>query len=146
MRKFLIFFYFLYKMLGTEIEKQVKPHHYPVAIKVAIVIIVTMFFYTINISIKNFSASLSLSKWEEYLENKQYYQAIAKFQEVLKFNDSSKRAKISIAMAYFWNDFVWDDWKWLDYLEGIDIDEKDRELLEKVMPKEYSQNFNLIRQ
>lgn len=122
-----------------------KPHKYPILIKITGAFIVALFFYSLCFVPQYFSASKNLKTGEKYLDQNDYSQAITSLEKVLGTVPSAKKAKILLAITYFSNDDQTDDENGLYYLQDITIDDSDWQKISKVMPSEYQELFETIK-
>lgn len=122
-----------------------RPHKYPILIKIVGTIVVGLFFYSLCFVPRYFSASKNLKTGEEYLNQNNYSQAITSLEKVLETIPSAKKAKILLAITYFSNGDPADDENGLYYLQDITIDDSDWQKISNVMPSEYQELFETIK-
>jgi len=125
--------------------KPLEPHSYPMHIKAFALIILGLFVYALMQTPEHYTAAKNYRLGEQKLTEGNYDEAIQYYVKVLATVPSSKRAKISIATAYFGNDDTTDDEIGLAYLWGISLSETEWEQLTKTMPEEYKTRFTTVK-
>lgn len=125
-------------------HQALQPHKYPVLIKIIGIVVTGLFLYSLYLVPQYFTSSINLKKGENFLNQRNYSEAIISLEKVVEQVPSSKKAKIFLAIAYFSNSDTEDDQNGIYYLQDITLYESDWNKVSAVMPKEYQELFNTI--
>lgn len=126
------------------IHQALQPHKYPVLIKIIGALVIGLFLYSLYLVPQYFTASKNLKKGENFLNQRNYTEAIISLEKVVEQVPSSKKAKILLAIAYFSNSDIEDDQNGIYHLQDITLYKSDWNKVSAVMPEEYQELFNTI--
>jgi hypothetical protein len=121
------------------------PHKYPLWVKIFALGIVIATLYSLALLPEYLVAAKKMRTAEQAYSNQDYEEAIGLYGYVLETVPSSRKAKIGAAEAIFADGDTSNDEVGLGILQDITLDKDSWARITKVMPSEYQQYFNDVK-
>ena len=123
-------------------HKVIATHRYPIYIVGGAILLLGCVGYAITLLPSYFIAAKNLRLGVAEYNRRNYAGAIQHIELVLEDAPTSETAKIAIAKAYFANSDTEDDVVGLNYLQGLDLNEREWADINSIMPIEYQKYFS----
>ena len=127
-----------------ETMQPLQPFKYPKLIHIVGVIVLGLLLYSFYIIPPYFAAAANLKRGEDFLNQRNYSEAIMSFKKAVDQVPSSVEAKVLISIAIFSDNDLGNDMDGIYYLQYVYLDDSDWTKVSAVMPEEYKGFFNTI--